>query len=228
MFGELIVVDDLAGAFSERVIAAFQSRVDEVFCLALAGGSTAKRCYERLAETSTQLIDWLSVNVYWGDERCVPPGHPDSNQLLGRRVLLEKVGAANAVYPMSCEDGPDAYQLRIGEVGKLDLIHLGVGPDGHTASMFPGSPALDADPGQLVTLNEDPSGRNPYRRMTLTYAGIARARLVLITVGGEEKREIVAALLAGADLPAARVRADRVVWLIDRAAAPAKLPTGSS
>ena len=107
------------------------------------------------------MIDWLSVNIYWGDERCVPPDHPDSNQLLGRQALLERVGAANAVYPMSCDEGPDAYQLRLGEIGKLDVIHLGMGSDGHTASLFPDSPALDADPGQLVARNEDPSGRNP-------------------------------------------------------------------
>ncbi|HLI23649.1 MAG TPA: 6-phosphogluconolactonase, partial [Acidimicrobiales bacterium] len=158
-------------------------------------------------------------------ERCVPADDPDSNQRLGRRVLLERVGAANAVYPMSCEEGPEAYQLRIGEVGKLDLVHLGVGPDGHTASLFPGSPALDADPGQLVTLNEDPSGRNKHRRMTLTYTGIARSRQVIFTVGGEDKRQVVDALFAGADLPAARVRADRVTWLIDRAAAPGGPPS---
>lgn len=220
VFGDVVIVDDLAGAFSQRVVDAFNTRADEMFCLALCGGSTARLCYDRLAETSFSLIDWLSVNVYWGDERCVPSDDLDSNQLLGRRVLLEKVGAANAVYPMSCEEGPDAYQLRIGEVGKLDLIHLGMGPDGHTASLFPGSPALDAEPGQLVTLNEDPSGRNPHRRMTLTFAGIARARQVVVTIGGEEKRQAVRALLDGADVPAARVRADKVVWLIDRAAAP--------
>lgn len=226
MFGELFVVDDLGAAFAERTVAAFHSRADEMFCLALSGGSTARRCYEALAETGRESIDWLSVNIYWGDERCVPADDPDSNQRLGRQVLLEKVGAANAVYPMSCEEGPDAYQLRIGEVGSLDLVHLGVGPDGHTASLFPDSPALDADPGQLVTLNEDPHGRNPHRRMTLTFAGIARARLALITVGGEDKREVMDALLDGADLPANRVRAERTVWLVDRAAAPPALTRG--
>src|SRR5438309_1348334 len=117
--GELIVVDDLPGAFAEQVIAAYESRPDELFCLALCGGSMARPCYERLAEVSTHRIDWLSVNIYWGDERCVPADDPESNQLLGRRALLEKAGAANAVYPMNCDEGPDAYQLRLGEVGKL-------------------------------------------------------------------------------------------------------------
>ncbi len=218
--GDLIVVDDLPGAFASRVIGAFQQRPEELFCLALSGGGTAGPCYERLAADSEGKVDWLSVNVYWGDERCLPGDHPDSNQLLGRRSLLERVGAANAVYPMSCEEGPDAYQLRLGEVGKLDFIHLGLGPDGHTASLFPDSPALDADPGQLVARNEDPSGRNRYPRMTLTFSGIARARLVVFTVAGESKREALTAVVDGADLPAGRVTADEVVWLVDRDAAP--------
>jgi 6-phosphogluconolactonase len=217
--GDLVVVDDLPGAFAERVIEAFQARQDEEFCIALSGGKTARACYERLAEVGAELIDWWAVNIYWTDERCVPPDHADSNQLLVRQALLERVGAANAVYPMRCEE-PEAYQLRLGEVGKLDLVHLGMGADGHTASLFPDSPALDADPGQLVTLNEDPSGRNPYKRMTLTYAAIARARLVIFTVAGEEKRACMQAVADGADVPSARVTADKILWLVDRAAAP--------
>lgn len=221
MFGELIVVDDLADAFAAQVLDAYRTKADDIFNLVLSGGHSAAQCYERLAAASEGVIDWLSVDVYWGDERCVPPDDADSNQLLGRRALLERVGAANAVYPMNCEEGADAYQLRIGQAGRLDLVHLGVGPDGHTASLFPNSPALDADPGQLVAINEDPSGRNVHPRMTLTFAGIARARRVVFTIGGAEKRDIVAQLMAGADLPAARVRAEQVVWLVDKAAAPA-------
>jgi 6-phosphogluconolactonase len=218
--GELIVVDDLPGAFAARLISAYARRPEELFGFALAGGTTARPCYERLAADSVDAVDWLSVNVYWGDEKCVPADHPDSNQLLGRQALLEKVGAANAVYPMNCEDGPDSYQLRLGEIGKLDVIHLGLGSDGHTASLFPGSPALDADPGQLVARNEDPSGRNPYRRLTLTFSGIARSRLVIFTVAGGQKRAALQAVMDGADLPAARVTADEVVWLVDAEAAP--------
>ncbi len=219
-----MVVEDLAGAFASAVIGAYQQRPDELFSIALGGGSIATPCYERLAADGSSVIDWLSVNVYWGDERCVPADDPASNQLLGRRALLERVGAANAVYPMSCEEGPDAYALRLGEVGKLDVIHLGMGPDGHTASLFPGSDALDADPGQLVARNTDPSGRNPHPRLTLTFSAIAKARLVVFTVAGESKRETLQAVIDGADLPAGRVIADRVVWLVDRDAAPARPP----
>lgn len=219
--GELTVVDDLPGAFARTVIEAWQARTGELFHFALCGGSTAGPCYERLAAESENVIDWLSVDVYWGDERCVPADDPDSNQHLGRQALLERVGGANAVYPMSCDEGPDAYALRLGEVGKLDVIHLGMGPDGHTASLFPGSEALDADPGQLVARNVDPSGRNKLPRMTLTFSAIARARLVVFTVAGAAKRDTLRAVIDGADLPAGRVTADRVVWLVDRDAAPA-------
>jgi 6-phosphogluconolactonase len=120
---------------------------------------------------------------------------------------------------MRCEEGPDPYQLRIGELGKFDVIHLGLGPDGHTASLFPQSEALSADPGRLVVMNTDPLGNNPHPRMTLTFAGIARARLVLVTVTGDEKRDALRKVANGDDVPAAHIRADRVVWLADPAAA---------
>jgi 6-phosphogluconolactonase len=221
VYGELRIVDDVPGAFARVVIDAFAASSDEhEFCMALSGGPTARSCYERLAEEGAHAIDWWRVDIYWGDERCVPPAHPDSNERLVREALLERVGAAHAVYPMRCDEGPDAYQLRVGEVGKFDLTHLGLGPDGHTASLFPGSTALDADPGRLVVLSTDPTGRNPYERMTLTLSGIARSRLVVFTVSGESKREAMQAVYDGADVPAARVRADRVLWLVDPPAAP--------
>jgi 6-phosphogluconolactonase len=220
VYGELVVVDDVPGAFAQHVVRAYQARAQETFSLCLSGGPTARRCYERLAADAAEDIDWWLVDVYLGDERCVPADDPDSNQLLVRQALLEKVGAANAAYPMRCEEGPEAYQLRLGEVGRLDFIHLGIGPDGHTASLFPDSPALHADAGQLVAMNEDPSQRNPHRRMTLTLSGIARGRLVVFTVAGPDKRAAMQAVYDGADLPAARVTADRVVWLVDPAAAP--------
>ncbi len=219
MNGEIITVDDVPGEFSERVVEAFLNRPGDGFSLVLSGGGTARRCYERLAEDGADQIDWWQVDVFWGDERCVPPGDPDSNERLGREALLERVGAANAVYPMRCDEGPDAYQQRVAQAGRLDLVHLGLGPDGHTASLFPGSTGLDADPGRLVVLNEDPFGRNVHKRMTLTFSGIARARLVVVTVEGEKKREAFAAVRRGdPDIPATRIKADHIVWLVDPAA----------
>lgn len=219
MNGELVVVDDVAGAFASRVVDAFRDRPNDEFRIALSGGQTARECYERLAADSADAIDWWKVDVYWGDERAVPLDHPESNYRLARESLLERVGAANMVYPMECEHGADPYQLRIGELDGLDLVHLGLGPDAHTASLFPGSPALEADPGRYVVMNTDPTGNNPYERMTFTYSGIAKARLVLVTVAGEDKREALARVAAGEDVPAAHVDAAQVVWLVDRAAA---------
>jgi 6-phosphogluconolactonase len=219
LHGELVVVDDVPGEFAERVIEAFHGRPHDGFSFAASGGDTARRCYERLADDAGSQIDWWKVDVYWGDERCLPLDHPDTNYRLVRESLLARVGAVNANYPMRCEEGPDPYQLRLGELGRIDLIHLGLGPDGHTASLFPGSPALDADPGRLVVMNDDPSGRNPYRRMTLTFAGIERARQVLVTVAGKGKREALARVAAGEDLPGARIRGERVLWIVDPEAA---------
>jgi 6-phosphogluconolactonase len=221
MFGDLVVVDDVPGEFAERVIEAFHGRPNDGFSFALSGGNTARQCYERLADDAGTQIDWWKVDVYWGDERCVPLDHEASNYRLGREALLERVGAVNANYPMRCDEGPDPYQLRLGELGKVDVIHLGLGQDCHTASLFPGSPALDADPGRLVVMNSDPSGVNPYERMTLTFAGIARARLAIVTVCGEAKRESLSRVRAGdATCPGSHIRADRVVWIADPAAAP--------
>ncbi len=219
MFGEVEIVDDVPGRFAAQVIDAFIDRPDTTFSLAVSGGGTARRCYERLAIDGSEAIDWWAVDLYWGDERCVEPDSAESNERLVREALLERVGAANEVHPMRCHEGPEPYQLKISALPAIDVIHLGMGPDGHTASLFPGSAALDADAGRLVVMNEDPSGHNPHRRMTFTFSAIARARLVVVTVEGEEKREAFARVRAGEDLPVARMRAPRVLWLVDPAAA---------
>ncbi len=224
--GELHVVEDVAEAFVERVVDNYRNRpLADGWSIALSGGSTARTCYEALAERAGTAIDWWMVDVLWGDERCVPHDDPDSNYRLAREALLDRVGAANATHLMRCEEGADPYQLLIGELGRIDVIHLGLGPDGHTASLFPESPALDADPGRLVVLNEDPLGHNPHRRMTLTFSGIARGRLALVTVAGEAKAEALARCATDDALPASHIRAESVVWLVDEAAA-AHLPPG--
>ena len=220
MFGDMVVVPDVTGAFATHVVEAYEARPEEDFALALSGGPTARACYERLAQDCGDRIDWWNVDIYWGDERCVPSESEDSNERLVRQALLERVGGAHAVHPMRCNDGADRYQLLIGELGRFDVVHLGLGTDGHTASLFPGSTGLEADPGRLVVMNTDPSGANPHERMTLTLSGISRASLVIFTVAGESKQKAMQAIADGEDLPAARVRAERVLWLVDPAAAP--------
>ncbi|HEV3225776.1 MAG TPA: 6-phosphogluconolactonase, partial [Acidimicrobiales bacterium] len=84
MFGELVIVDDVAAEFAERVIENFHGRPNDGYSIALSGGSTARKCYERLADDAGTQIDWWQVDVYWGDERCVPLEHEDSNYRLAR------------------------------------------------------------------------------------------------------------------------------------------------
>lgn len=218
MNGELLVVDDVPVAFAERVIEAFRTRPNDGFTLALSGGPLARRCYETLADLSDGAIDWWKVDVYWADERAVPLDHPDSNYRLVREALLERVGAVNMVHPMECDRGADPYHLLVGEISEFDVVHLGVGPDGHTASLFADSPGLDADPGRLVVMNHDPSGVNTYERMTFTYSAIARSRLTLVTVSGDDVSEAMAAVHRGDDVPATRIAAPHLVWLADRPA----------
>jgi 6-phosphogluconolactonase len=222
MHGEVVITEDVPGEFANRVINAFIERPDDTFAFAVSGGSTARRCYERLATDGAEPIDWWAVDVYWSDERCVAEESPESNQHLVREALLRRLGAANEVHPMRCDEGPDPYQLKIGDLAAIDVLHLGMGPDGHTASLFPGSPALHAPEGRLVVMNEDPTGRNPHRRMTFTFAAIAKGGLILVTVEGEEKREAFARVRAGDDVPASRIRASaggQVIWIVDPAAA---------
>jgi 6-phosphogluconolactonase/glucosamine-6-phosphate isomerase/deaminase len=141
-------------------------------------------------------------------------------------VLIDRVGGVGSFRPMSCEEGPEAYERLIDPVDTFDVVHLGLGPDGHTASLFPRSSALEAPPGRLVVLSVDPNDLNAHERMTLTLEALARAQLVVFTVSGESKREAFAAVSSGADLPASRVRARQILWLVDREASGQVGPTG--
>jgi len=219
----LTPVDDVARAFGDAVQEAFAARSGPRFALVLSGGPTAKGCYERLATAGG--IDWDLVDVFVGDERVVPPDDVDANQRLIREALLDPVGGVGSFSPMPTV-GPvgecvAAYQRIMADLVTgpgIDLIHLGMGPDGHTASLFPGAPTLESEPGVLVAATEDPNGVNPHPRLTLTLPAINSARMAVFTVAGASKAAAVAALLRGDDLPAARVHAGRTLWLVDGAA----------
>jgi 6-phosphogluconolactonase len=220
-------VDDVPAAFAETVLAAFAARPLARFSLVLSGGPTAKACYEHLAAVTTERnFDWSVVDIYMGDERVVPPDDPDANQLLVREAIVDRVGPVGSFTPMpttgSIEECVASYQQTIAALlagPGIDMIHLGLGPDGHTASLFPNASTLDAGPDELVAATEDPNGRNPHPRMTVTLPVINAARCAVFTVSGASKQDAVAALRRGDDIPAARVRAARVVWLVDEAAA---------
>ena len=221
----LTLVDDVPRAFRDAVLEAFASRPGPRFALVLSGGETARECYEVLADSGAGSIDWSVVDLYIGDERYVPPGDEDANQRLVRESLLERVGSVGGFHPMPTEDPLDecaaAYQRVIADLVTgpgIDLIHLGLGPDGHTASLFAGTPSLEAGPGELVVATEDPAGQNRHPRLTLTLPAINSARLAVFTVAGASKAEALGRVARGEDLPAGRVPAGRTVWLVDGAA----------
>ncbi len=226
MNGTVRRVPSVPDAFAGLVVEALAEPRADRFSLFLSGGSTAQECYRSLAEVAGpgRGVGWETVDVYLGDERCVPPDHADSNHRMVAETLLDVVGPVGSDHPMYRSGTPSAaaadYQAVIAPLAAFDLVHLGLGPDGHTASLFPGSAALDiVDSTVLVVANQDPKANNPHDRITLTYPGIARARLAVITVSGRSKREAFAGVVAGADLPAAHVTADRIVWLVDDDAA---------
>lgn len=215
--GEVRLVDDVPAGFARLVseLAAHSAgRSDGRFRLALSGGGTARRCYERLAEGD---VEWSRLECFFGDERCVPPESEEANQRLVRDAFGEAMGKLAAFHPMDCDD-PQGYENLLAEAPSLDLIHLGLGPDGHTASLFPGSTGLEAPESRLVVRNSDPTGRNLHERLTLTFGAIARWSTAVFTVAGVEKRDALRRVCAGEDLPASRVRAGRVIWLCDHEA----------
>ena len=201
--GEIEYVDDVATAFADLVIR------EAPRTIALSGGETARRCYELLASRSG--IDWPSVTVLFGDERVVPVSDPESNEGMARAELLDHVPVGE-VHSL-VNSGAEPYEDLLEQLGAIDLVHLGMGPDGHTASLFPGTPALDVND-KLVVQNGDPN--HPHPRLTLTFRGIALARHVVFTIEGEEKADAWRHVRSGEDLPAGRVHAERVTWLVDR------------
>jgi 6-phosphogluconolactonase len=210
--GEVRVVDDVPAAFV-ATIASCAPRT-----LALSGGGTAERCYRALRDAGG--VAWEDLTVLFGDERWVPVDHPDSNEGMARRVLLEHV-PVRAVHSLrgagvDLSAAADAYDALVASLGRIDVVHLGLGPDGHTASLFPGSPALAVDDRLVVATGDD---AHPHPRLTLTFPGIARGDVVVVTVEGEDKAEAWRRVQAGDDVPAARIVAGEVVWLVDRAVA---------
>jgi 6-phosphogluconolactonase len=202
--GEVEIVDDVPTAFADLVVR------EQPRTIALSGGGTAQHAYEVLATRSG--LDWSQIEVLFGDERMVPVDDERSNEGMARRELLDHV-APKAVHSMATST-PEAYEALLRRLGPVDLVHLGMGPDGHTASLFPGTAALDVTD-RLVVRNE-PKLEPFVERMTFTFPALATARHVVVTVEGEGKLDAWRKVRAGADLPAGRVTAQRVTWLVGR------------
>ena len=182
----------------------------------LAGGRTPRPLYARLASLR---YTWAALDVFFSDERCVPPDHPDSNFRMVHEALLSKVPAiVHRMRGETCDaDGYERELRRFFGQGPtaFDLAFLGMGADGHTASLFPGDPALEETQRLVVRVQ-----RPDHPRVTLTLPALCASRLAVFLVSGAEKREALRQVLSGEDVPAARVAARRVVIIADPAAVP--------
>ena len=180
--------------------------------LVLAGGTTPKRCYELLARLDVQ---WGRVTILFGDERCVPPDHPDSNYRMAREALLDQVAPAT-VHRMAGELGPEEgaaeYSRVVASLAPLDVVILGIGEDGHTASLFPGHPELEAK-GWAVGVHNSP--KPPPERVTLTLQALRGAGRVIILATGAGKAQAVA-MAKRREVPSGMIAGAH--WLLDRAA----------
>jgi 6-phosphogluconolactonase len=201
------------------------------FDVALAGGSTPKAMNAILA-AQPQAIDWTRVRFFFGDERCVPPDHPDSNFRMTRETLFAPLGIAESqIFRMHGEDEPhaaaDAYDAllarELGNAAAFDAIFLGMGPDGHTASLFPGTIA-GIDEGRRVVANF--VAKFDTFRLTVTPRVINAARHVTITAGGAEKAASLRAVLDGPRDPdtypsqLVAPASGELTWFVDAAAHP--------
>jgi 6-phosphogluconolactonase len=206
--GEVREVENVPEAFAE-LVAERQPQ-----SIALSGGSTAEQSYAALAARG---LDWSARDVFLGDERFVPVDDPDSNEGMIRRVLFA-TAEPRALHSMAnaagtVEEAADAYDALLRANDPIDVIHLGLGPDGHTASLFPGAATLEISDRLVASAGDE---LHPHPRLTFTYPAIARSPLVVVTVAGAEKREPFARVRAGDEsLPATRVRAAEVIWLVD-------------
>jgi 6-phosphogluconolactonase len=203
------------------------------FSVALSGGSTPGALYRLLAEDPYRgQVPWRQVHLFWGDERCVPPDDPGSNFRLASEALIDRVPIpADNVHRVPGELEPEAaaraYERDLtdyfcGPRTRFDLVLLGVGGDGHTASLFPGSAALQ-ETGRLALAAEAHYEGRPASRVTLSLPAINSARHGWFLVTGSAKAGIVQAVLEGeaTDLPAWQIRptAGALTWLLDAAAA---------
>jgi 6-phosphogluconolactonase len=221
-------VDALAQVLVDLLGAATRSSGARLFSMALPGGSTAETLLPALGRAP---IDWARFEFFWGDERATAPDHPDSNYGLCRRLFLEPIGALPARIHRMVAEGPDLEAAArqheallveiLGDPPVLDFVLMGMGPDGHVCSLFPGHPALLETTRRVLAVSDSP--KLPPRRITLSLPVLEAARIVCVAAFGESKAAALQAALEdpASTLPAALVarRRGRTVFLLDPAAA---------
>ncbi len=206
-------VDDVPTAFARLLIER------DPTAIALSGGSTARECYAAIAGSGRS---WSTTTFWFGDERCVPVTDPDSNEGMARAVWLHHVDTGPIRSMVTDPTDPDGdasrYDAALRAAPALDVVHLGLGPDGHTASLFPEAASLGVTDRWVVSAGD---ALHPHPRLTLTFSGLASARSIVVTVAGPAKQAALARVTAGdPELPASRLVTDAVltpktVWLVD-------------
>ncbi|GIJ47419.1 6-phosphogluconolactonase [Virgisporangium aliadipatigenens] len=193
----------------------------------LTGGGIAAKLYSALRDAPYRdAVDWSRVDFWWGDERFLPTGDPERNETQARAALLDALPVPpENIHAMPATDGPDggdpdaaAARYAAALAGPFDVVLLGVGEDGHVASLFPGHPEVDITDLTVSAVRDSP--KPPPTRITLTLPVLTSAREVWLVAAGAGKAEAVASALSDGPVPAARVRgAERTLWLLDAAAA---------
>ncbi|MEE3176208.1 MAG: 6-phosphogluconolactonase [Verrucomicrobiota bacterium] len=219
---QFIESSDFVGDAVSIITSSISGTGDSLFRMSLCGGSTPEPVYEALSESQ---LNWSNIEITFGDERNVPQDHEDSNYRMASRSFLDKVplNKDNVLRMRGELDPVDAAReyedtLRGRSAAGIyvhDLILLGMGEDGHTASLFPGTSALDEEKRWVVSNHVPQKGET---RITFTYPIINAARKVLFLIRGQKKRRIVDRVLSGeSDLPASLVNpeSESVVWLLD-------------
>lgn len=221
VLGPAELAEAAASWTAERITGAVTAR--RACYLALAGGETPRGCYERLARPPYRdSLPWRSVFVYWSDERRVQLDDPASNYAMAKAALLDHVPIPpDQVFPLVGDPTPALRRIPPDASGRprFDLIHLGLGEDGHTASLFPGSPALQQAQALVAHVHDAP--KPPPERLSLTVPVINAARAVLFMVQGASKREALTRVLRrDPALPASRVAPvdGELQFIVDKAA----------
>jgi 6-phosphogluconolactonase len=223
------LADHAAEVFIATAQAAIGAR--NRFSVALSGGNTPRLLYERLANPAfVSCVEWEAVHLFWGDERCVPPDHADSNYRMVFESLLSRapIPVKNVhrihgeLFPKQAAKGCESdLRAFFGDTPGFDLVLLGLGEDGHTVSLFPGSPALEESTRWAVQVEHTTPPPPFVWRVTLTLPVLNDARQVIFLVSGAGKAQTLAQIVhGGTSLPAERIqpKTGELSWLVDRPA----------
>jgi 6-phosphogluconolactonase len=201
----LETAEDVALAACRQILDAATSAISErgKFKLVLAGGGTPEKVYRLLAESNA---DWANWTIYYGDERCLPADHQDRNSLMASQVLLDKVAIpANQVFTIPAEFGPevaaDRYKVAVAQAGTFDMVLLGMGEDGHTASLFPGHQHPQDELVHAVYNSPKP----PPERVSISAKALGNTRELIFLITGANKQEAVNQWRSESDLPVAHI-----------------------